>query len=105
MQMTSYCYSFSPQSLNLDDESMEVDEIEGRVEVPTNWGSSIPPGLLNSINTCLHEITRVYQFADQLLAHPHRYPDHTHTSIVIGTHLSHPHTLSQKAVCFIYDVT
>lgn len=52
---------------------MEVDEIEGRVEVPTNWGSSIPPDLLNSINTCLHEITRVYQFADQLLAHPHRY--------------------------------
>lgn len=43
---------------------------EGRVELLPVCPSDLP---LTPLITCLAEVCRVYRFAHQLLAHPHRY--------------------------------
>lgn len=58
----------------MDEEVGEGDDAcsgggEGRVELPP----ACPPDLpLTALTTCLVEVCRVYRFAHQLLAHPHR---------------------------------
>nr|XP_045603952.1 protein virilizer homolog [Procambarus clarkii] len=61
------------EELNPDDDSMEADEAEGRIDLPSNWSTNIPDSLVQAINSCVREILRVYKYADQLLAQPHRW--------------------------------
>lgn len=51
---------------------MELDDAENRVVLPSNWSNNIPDSLIQAIKSCLQEIIRVYKYADQLLAQPHR---------------------------------
>ncbi|XP_042220163.1 protein virilizer-like isoform X2 [Homarus americanus] len=79
------------EELNPEDEVMETDEAEGRIDLPSNWSSNVPDSLVQAINSCVREVLRVYKYADQLLAQPHRWlPDSKQFQLPKNPHDAHP---------------
>lgn len=77
---------FILQQLNLEDDSVETDEGDSRIELPSNWSSNIPDYLVHAINSCLREIVKVYKYADQLLAQPHRFVFNCNSNRTVKLH-------------------
>ncbi|XP_068224412.1 protein virilizer isoform X3 [Palaemon carinicauda] len=61
------------EELNQEEDSMDMDEVDGRIDLPPNWSANIPDSLIDAVNSCLQEIVKVHKYADQLLAQPHRW--------------------------------